>query len=295
MKKRLLSFICVLAVLLSFATVFSLGAEASGGVSIAMSVLGQTETEVTVDVSITGNVGFGYLELTPVYPEALSFTGVTNGNLISDFTQGNQYVWVADSDVTATGTLCTLNFAISEGTADGEYPISFTVQFCGNYNEEEVAVTVTPCNVTVGGEIEPVADASVISYQATEGGDGTFSLRLISVLNSLEYSCFGYEITVTTKDESGNDVTETLSGADNKAYSSIYGGNTAYSIKECFGYEYACLATLKGLSVDSEYTKLHISTYVVLSGEKLYGKSATLLYTGTADVNGYPVLTFKAE
>lgn len=284
--------------LVSMATVFSLGASASTGVSIVCSVTEQTETAVTVDVSVTNNVGFGFLELTPNFPEALTFSGVTNGALISDFTQGNQYIWTGDNDVTATGTLCTLAFTIPEGTAAGEYPISFTVRFCGNYNEEEVDVTVTPCNVTVGAASEPeapTADASVISYQVSEGEDGSFSFRLIAGLNSLDYEKFGYEVTVTTKDEGGSDVINTASATTHTAYSAIYGGNVSYSIKEYFGFEYACLGTLRGLAVDSEYTKLEIQTYVVSEGEKIYGSGATLLYTGTADANGYPVFTFEAE
>lgn len=298
MKKRIISLVFILAMLFSMATVLSLGASASAGVEIVCSVSEQTETEVTVDVSIVSNVGFGFLELTPSFPAALSLTSVTNGALISDFTKGNQYIWVGDDDITATGTLCTLTFAIPTGTADGEYPISFVVQLCGNYNEEEVDVNMTPCNVTIGGAPTPelpTADASVISYQVSKGTDGEFSFRLIAGLNSLEYEKFGYEVMVTTKDGEGNDVVTSASATTHTAYSAIYGGNVSYSIKEYFGFEYACLGTIKGLAADSDYTKLEISTYVVSDGEKVYGNGATLIYTGETDANGYPALSFDAE
>ena len=100
---------------------------------------------------------------------------------------------------------------------------------------------------------------------------------------------------MTTKNESGNDVVQTVSGTDHRAYSSIYGGNTAYSIKEHFGYNYAALAMLTGLDVNSEYTKIEIRSYVVSDGEKLYGNGATLLYTGATTEDGYPDLSFETE
>lgn len=279
------------------------------GVDIVCSVTEQTETDVTVDVSVTSNAGFGFLELTPSFPTALTLTGVTNGTLISDFTQGNQYIWTGDNDITTTGTLCTLKFVIPEGTANGEYPISFVVRFCGNYDEEEVEVNVSPCTVTVSTTPTPeepkpedpkpempTADASVVSYQVTKGEDGKFSLRVISGLNSLEYSHYGYEITVTTKDESGNDIVQTLSGKDYKVYSSIYGGMTAYSIKDNFGYEYAGLATVTGLATDSTYTKIELRSYATAKdGTATYGTGCTLLYTGETNEGGFPTLSFEVE
>ena len=153
--------------------------------------------------------------------------------------------------------------------------------------------TCNTCNYERALEI---SDADFISYQVTKGENGAFSLRAIAGLNSLDYKNFGYEITITTKDESGNDVVKTLSGATTKAYSSIFGGTTEYSIKEHFGYEYAGLATVTGLAVDSEYTKLEIRSYVTtLDGEVKYGKSATLLYTGVLDESEFPTLELVTE
>ena len=140
---------------------------------------------------------------------------------------------------------------------------------------------------------EPV---DFISYQVTKGENGTFSLRAIAGLNSLNYKNFGYEVTITTKDEDGNDVVTTLSGTDDKAYSSIFGGTTEYSIKEHFGYEYAGLATITNLAIDSSYTKIEIRTFVTtMGGEVKYGKSGTLLYTGALDENDYPRLETVTE
>ena len=125
--------------------------------------------------------------------------------------------------------------------------------------------------------------------------DGEFSLRVISGLGSLNHAYFGYEVTVTTKDANGNDVIKTVSGKNDRAYSSVYSGKTEYSIKEHFGYDYASLATVTGLAADSEYVKIEIRTYVVDNGTRLYGNGATLIYTGETDANGYPALSFDAE
>ena len=135
----------------------------------------------------------------------------------------------------------------------------------------------------------PNVDASLISYQVTKGEDGVFSMRLVAGLDSLDYKRFGYEITLTTAEG-----TETVSGETTKVYTAIYGGDTLYSIKDNFGYAYAGLATVTELALDSASTELAVSAYVVtMDGEKLYGRSATLLYTGETDGEGYPVLTVK--
>ena len=289
----------MIAILLGIVAPLSFGVSASSGVSIVCSVRAQTETSATVDVTITGNAGFGILELTPSFPEALTLTSATNGSLVSDFTKGNQYIWIGDNDITATGTLCTLEFAIPDGTVAGDYPVSFVLRFCGNYNEEEVDVTITPCNISIKTEAEPDVPSSaadMLSYQVTKSVDDTFSLRAIAGLNSLAYKNFGYEITITTKDAEEKDVTQTLSGTSTIVYSSIYGGDIEYSIKEHFGYEYAGLATVTGLAVDSTYTKIEIRTFVTtLDGEVQYGKGGTLLYTGTLNEDGYPSLEFVTE
>ena len=298
MKKKLILKICAVVLVLCAVISLPINAFAASDVQIKCTVTSQTETAVTVDVSVTSNVGFMYLELSKDFPSELTLTSITNGSLISDLTKGTKYIWIADEDVTATGTLCTLEFAIPNGTPSGDYPISFGVQLCGNYDEEEVDVTVIPCTVSIGTTEEPdmpTADASVCSYQVTKGENGEFSIRMISGLNSLNYSRFSYDITITTKDAEGNNETMTVSGTDQKVYTSLYGGNTAYSVKEHFGYEYAALATVTGLALESEYVKLEVQAYVISDGEKLYGDGAVLTFTGTTDGNGYPAFSFETE
>ena len=142
--------------------------------------------------------------------------------------------------------------------------------------------------LSIGAE----TDATVMAYQVTEETDGVFSLRVIAGVNSLNYERFGYDITLTAKDATGNEITETLEGETSIVYSSLYGGGTYHSVKDTFGYEYAALATVKNLSIHSAYTKIEVRTYVVLGdGRTKDGVGATLLYKGSCNEDGYPILS----
>ena len=144
------------------------------------------------------------------------------------------------------------------------------------------------------GATEP--DGTLISYQVTDGADGSFSLRLLAGTNSLSYEKFGYEIKLTTKDADGNDVTETYAGESAQVYSSVYGGGTEHSVKETFGYNYAAIATVKGLDAASQYTKIEASAYFVLpDGNVCRGADVTLFYTGETTPDGYPLLSTTLE
>jgi len=134
----------------------------------------------------------------------------------------------------------------------------------------------------------PNVDASFIAYQVTRGEEGKFSLRAIAGLDSLNYKNFGYEVTITT--ESG---TEKVSDTSTKAYSSIYGGTTEYTIKEHFGYKYGALVTITELALDSNY-KLEIRAFVTKqNGEVSYGRGVTLVYEGDLTDDGYPLFSVE--
>lgn len=136
-----------------------------------------------------------------------------------------------------------------------------------------------------------------ISYQTTKPeANGAFNLRVLAGLDSLEYKSFGYRVLVLTKDESGNTVTGEHTGTDTNAYSSVFSGSTEYSIKDYFGYEYACLATITGLDANKDFFQLVIFPYTVsLSNEKAYGEAMSLTYAGESDADGYPVLNIVGD
>lgn len=103
----------------------------------------------TVNVFVENNKGFTYLELTPVIPEQVQLISVKNGALISDLTQGKQYVWVADGDITANGLLMTFTFTTADDIEPGDYEIGFIVRGCVNYDEQNVAVTVVSGKISI--------------------------------------------------------------------------------------------------------------------------------------------------
>ncbi len=102
----------------------------------------------TVDVFIENNKGFTYLELTPVIPDQMQLVSVANGKLTS-MSQGKQYAWAADGDVTANGLLATFTFTTIDGVEPGDYEIGFIVNGCVNYDGQNVAVTVVNGKISV--------------------------------------------------------------------------------------------------------------------------------------------------
>ena len=130
----------------------------------------------------------------------------------------------------------------------------------------------------------------LISYQVREDENGAFSLRLITGVDSLDYGYCGYRVEVTMRNAAGNDVTTTRAGRDSRVYSSIFGGQTEYAVSEISDYPYAILATVTGLKTTSSYIRLAIQPFAVtFEGERVYGKTAALVYTGESDDEGYPV------
>ena len=136
--------------------------------------------EFTVIVEVKNNPGFSYLEVTPVIPAALTLVKVENGELVSDFTKGKQYVWVADEDVTDDGLLLTFTFTADDSVEPGNYQVSFNVRTCGNYDEESVTLGVVAANIEV---------IDYIYGDATEDGvvDGFDVIRLKKYLANYDY------------------------------------------------------------------------------------------------------------
>ena len=172
----------------------------------------------TVNVFVENNKGFTYLELTPVIPEQVQLISVKNGSLISDLTQGKQYVWVADGDITANGLLMTFTFTTADGIEPGDYEISFIVRGCVNYDEQNVAVTV------VSGKI------SIVNFTYGDAnGDGVINgqdiIRIKKYLANYDYE------TGTSSIEIGN-------GADANGDGVISGQDIVRLKKYLANYDY---------------------------------------------------------
>lgn len=172
----------------------------------------------TVNVFVENNKGFTYLELTPVIPKQVQLISAKNGDLISDLTQGKQYVWVADGDITANGLLMTFIFTTADGIEPGDYEISFIVRGCVNYDEQNVAVTV------VSGKI------SIVNFTYGDAnGDGVINgqdiIRIKKYLANYDYE------TGTSSIEIGN-------GADANGDGVISGQDIVRLKKYLANYDY---------------------------------------------------------
>ena len=211
--KRYVSMLLCLGLLLS---VMPAVAHAVGTPSVICEDVRCTPGEqVTVNVTISNNPGFCYLEMTPSFSNELTLIEVTNGALVSDFTEGKQYIWVADADVTADGLLMTFTFAVAETVPAGEYAVDFVVRNCGNYNEEEVPLTVESGTVTVA-QASAATDISNFTYTLSgtqitiTGYKGTKA----NVTIAEAYEIDGVVCTVTAIGESAFETCELLTAVD---------------------------------------------------------------------------------
>jgi len=175
-------------------------------------------SEFTVTVKIENNPGFTYLEVTPTYDGVLTLVKVENGELISDFTKGKQYVWVADEDVTDDGLLMTFTFSVADTVEPGIYQAGFQLRTCGNYNEEAITLNIV------------AADIEVIDYvygDATGDGvvDGFDVIRLKKYLANYDY-------------ETGTSTVEIAAGADANGDGTIDGFDVIRLKKYLANYDY---------------------------------------------------------
>ncbi len=172
-----------------------------------------------------------------------------------------------------------------------EYVRFFDGKFSYNAYVKNIKISASDTPYYCGIVKENTSD--FLSYQTTKpAADGSFKLRIIAGVDSLKYKSFGYRVLILTKDASGNTVTRELEGIDNAAYSSFFGGSTRYGVKDTFGYEYACLATLENLNKNSKFTEIIIFPYTVSNTEaKVYGAPISLAYTGATDRDGYPLFS----
>ncbi len=182
------------------------------------------------------------------------------------------------------------SFVFSIGKFDPQYHTSDAFRFFDSYYNWSAKMRNLVIEGDGGLPREDAAD--FISFQTTKPQNGSFDVRLIAGINSLEYDRFGYQVLLLNRNTAGEIVVTERKGTDTKAYSAVYGGNTSYNIKENFGYDYACLATIKGLDATSKHTELVVRPYILdLDGTKRYGVTTVLAYRGQTDSDGYPVLS----
>lgn len=172
----------------------------------------------TVTVKVKNNSGFAYLELTPVYSNELTLVSIDNGELISDLTQGKQYIWVADGDVTDDGILMTFTFTTTENVEPGNYEVGFTMRSCINYNEQNVDISV------VKGMIE-IVDFAYGDVNGDGSVNGQDVVRLKKYLANYDY-------------DTESSTIEINAGADANGDGLISGQDVVRLIKYLANYDY---------------------------------------------------------
>ena len=168
--KRLFALLICFALLLPLCTNTTMVFASGTPEIVCESVTSEAGKQITVTVSVVNNPGFSYLEMTPTYSDELTFVKVKNGELISDFTKGKQYVWIADEDVTEDGLLLTFTFDIAATVPTGEYSVGFVVRMCGNYDEEPVSFTVRNAVITVTCPHTDTKNVPEVPADCDEGG-----------------------------------------------------------------------------------------------------------------------------
>lgn len=218
---------------------------------------------------------------------AIAISGNGENSVGSITVTSGTFKGIIGAEPAAEGYTNAVSIAISGGKFNTPVPEAYCAEGYTPTENADGTYGVTD------GQVSEHSDADVISFQVTKSENDTFSIRVIAGTDSLNYKLFGYEVTITATDANGIETVSTVSGTDSKAYSAIYGGNTSHRIKDIFGYEYACLATITELDATLSRIELDIRAYVTTgSGVTQYGAGAVLVYEGASDASGYPAIVF---
>jgi len=156
MKKKFFSvFLTVLLLSLAVIPAASVNAAENPVISLPEIEAAPGET-FTAQLSISGNPGIAYLEIS-LSSSVLTLTKAQNGALFDVFTPGIKLIFDNGGDVSDDGVLATCTFKVAEDAAAGVYPITITVKFCSNYDEEIVQCSVSNGSVRVVTEAQTAA------------------------------------------------------------------------------------------------------------------------------------------
>lgn len=133
--------------------------------------------ELTLNINISNNVGLMYLEVTPEYSNELGEPDVKNGNIMTDFTKGKQFIWTEETNITNDGILATLTFDINSSVAPGKYFVNLVIRSAYNYDEKDVSVVCIPATIIVKERPVPVKGVSLDKNNVTvETSDESITL-----------------------------------------------------------------------------------------------------------------------
>lgn len=104
---------------------------------------------VSVVLNVTENPGFAALLITVPEIKGLELQEVTNGTIIETMTSGVNILWDAVENSTATGTLVTLTYKVTDSATLGTNTANIIVRACNNVDLQEVSVEIAPIVVNV--------------------------------------------------------------------------------------------------------------------------------------------------
>ena len=215
---------------------------------------------VTVNVTIAENPGITYLALSPTYSAELGTPTVKNGSVVTDFTKGNQFLWVADEDVTENGKLVSFTFNIGETVEPNDYSVGFIFREAYNYDEDPVSFTVVPATISVKAKPVAVSGISLDHSTATVKTGNTVTLTPI----------FDPE-TATNKNVSWSTDNSSVATVEDGVVSGVKEGTATITVKtEDGNFEATCLVTVECG---------HNTTHVVQAEESTCIKQGHAAYT----------------
>ena len=151
-------------------------------------------------------------------------------------------------------------------------------------------------NYRIGFVEEDAAD--YIAYQTTgiekKKIDGVekncFNLRIVSGVNTLEYSKVGYHVSaIYTK--GGEEYQKQFEVSTRTVFDAIRSGGIFVPAQE-LDAKYLMAVSIGDVEADCERIEFVIRPYVMADGIKKYGESAILVWSGEKDSSGYPALNY---
>ena len=165
-------------------------------------VSGARGETVEVVLNVTQNPGFAAMRIKVSESKDFELISVTNGSVMRDITTGKNILWDSASNSTATGTLVTLTYKISDTAKLGKNEIKVTLIDC--FNEDLLAVNVSLTNIVINVESQPeVEETTTATVPPVETTEAT---TVDATVATEEQTTTEAEVVETT--EKTNDVTE---------------------------------------------------------------------------------------
>lgn len=269
LKKKVLSMLIVVAMILSIVPVFAFAADAVSVVAEAVEI-NQGTTTASVKINVSNNTGMALLKFTIGYDSSvMALDSVVSGDEVfvgSEITAGNKaknpYTFLASNPTenkTGNGLLATVNFTVNADCAIGTYPITLTFVESYNTGYDDINVEVVSGSVKVNEK--PKENFTGLSFaDATYTYDGTEKTLAVAGLpegakaeyTSEDFDKDGkaidagtYNITATVTKDGYNDWTKTATLTINPKVVTVT-GLTAVSKQ----YDGTATATLSGGEIE---------------------------------------------